>query len=497
MLNYLRQLEAKVIHHSRRFWWYGYAVAVVLVCLALVARLSLRELLNPSPYLLFLLVVFVTSWLGNIKASLLTIVAFAVLQLYYFTPPLYSLSLAKTKAADWVGLLGFVVVSLVTSVLVWARNAARVRADTAVGEAKDSAQRTEAILRSALDSIIVMDHTGRVVEFNPAAEQMFGYTRDQVVGQEMAVLIIPERYRDKHRQGLARYLETGEGPVLGRRIEVTAMRSDGSTFDVELAITPIRIAGQPLFTGYLRDITERKQLERQKDDFIRMASHELKTPVTSVKLYAQSLQRRLRRLGDTEAAASLGKVTGQLDRLNVLINALLDLSRVETGKMSLNLEEADLNEVIGNAVSQAAIVSPGHQITVQGRLPQPIYADKVRLGQAITNLISNAVKYSPQGGPVLVEVEPAAEAVTVRVVDRGIGISKQQLGKVFDRYHRVYKQDGKIFSGLGIGLYITAEIIKLHRGKIGVESEEGRGSTFYITLPLSSEEKFEETHTRH
>ncbi|HSH31089.1 MAG TPA: PAS domain S-box protein [Candidatus Saccharimonadales bacterium] len=497
MLNYLRQLEAKVVGRSRRLWWYGYAVAVILVCLAVAMRLTWRELFNPSPYLLFLLVVFMTSWLGSLKASLVATAALVAAQIYYFTPPLYSFSLAKAKAADWAGLVGFLAVSLITSLLVWARNAARLRADVAVSEAQDSAQRTEAILRSALDSIIVMDHAGKVVEFNPAAEHMFGYTQAQAIGQEMAQLIIPERYRDRHRQGLARYLETGQGPLLGRRIEITALRAGGSEFEVELAITPIRVAGQPLFTGYLRDITERKQLDRQKDDFISMASHELKTPVTSVKLYAQSLQRRLRKLGDEPAVASLGRVTSQLDRLTMLINALLDLSRVETGKLILNLEDINLNEVIEVVVSQVAIVSPDHQISVQGRLPQLIYADKVRLGQAISNLITNAVKYTPGGGQVLVAVEPAAAAVTIRVVDQGVGIATHQQAKIFERYHRVYKQDGKIFSGLGIGLYITAEIIKLHHGKIGVESKEGKGSTFYITLPLKVKEKVEETNTSH
>src|SRR5579863_6204385 len=165
----------------------------------------------------------------------------------------------------------------------------------------ESEARKGAVFDTALDSIITMDHTGKIVDFNPAAESTFGYARCEVIGQDMAELIIPPSLRERHRSGLVHYLTSGEGTMMDRRTEIVAMRKDGSEFPIELAITRVPKAGNPLFTGTIRDITERKELERRKDEFISMASHELKTPVTSLKGFTNLFQRRMADQADEKA----------------------------------------------------------------------------------------------------------------------------------------------------------------------------------------------------
>src|SRR6266566_7533397 len=366
---------------------------------------------------------------------------------------------------------------------------AEIRERKKVEEAlRESEAHKGAVFDTALDSIITMDHTGRIVEFNPAAERTFGYRRDEVVGQNMAELIIPPSLHERHKRGLAHYLATGEGAVMDRRIEIVAMRQDGSEFPIELAVTRVPKEGFPLFTGTIRDITERKELEQRKDEFISMASHELKTPVTSLKGFTHLLRRRLAKQGDGQALHFLDRIEAQLNKLTKLISDLLDVTKMQTGKLEFREERFSLDELVRETLENLQGTTETHRFRLEEVRNAQVFGDKDRLGQVLINLLTNAIKYSPQADAIIVRVSTDEHGAIVCVQDFGIGIAETHQEKIFERFYQVNDATEKTFSGLGIGLYISNEIVRRHHGRLWVKSAKGAGATFYVSLPLARED---------
>lgn len=238
----------------------------------------------------------------------------------------------------------------------------------------------------------------------------------------------------------------------------------------------------------IEDITERKQLEQQKDEFISIASHELKTPITSVKAYAQILGQRFRKIGDVKSVELAEKMDVQLDKLTSLIGDLLDVTKIEAGRIQFNESSFDFNELVNSTVEDLQRTSKKHHITKALESKVTIHGDHDRLGQVITNFISNAIKYSPQADKIIIKTHVDKTKVTLAVQDFGLGLSKNDQAKVFERFYRVSGSDQNTYPGLGLGLYISSEIIKRHRGKIWVESKKNNGSTFCFSLPVAGSE---------
>lgn len=241
------------------------------------------------------------------------------------------------------------------------------------------------------------------------------------------------------------------------------------------------------FSGYIgaaMDITERKALQQQKDDFIGMASHELKTPVTSIKAYAQVLEKMLEKKGDIKEANMVKRMDGQLNRLTSLIGDLLDVTKINSGKLQFNDRDFDFNPLLEELIEDLQRTTTNHTIIKKITPTGSIFGDKERIGQVITNLITNAIKYSPTADEIIVHCGLKNNEVTVCVQDFGIGILQQDLEKVFEQFYRVSGDMQHTFPGLGLGLYISSEIIKREGGRIWVNSTHGDGSTFCFALPL-------------
>jgi two-component system, chemotaxis family, CheB/CheR fusion protein len=235
------------------------------------------------------------------------------------------------------------------------------------------------------------------------------------------------------------------------------------------------------WAGVATDIHEHKIKERQKDEFISIASHELKTPLTTAKAYVQMLQLSLKETNN-KGLPFAKKANESINKLNSLIAELLDVSMIQNGKLDLHITTFNFNEMLAAAIEDVQLSSPGHNIIQSGKIDKPVTGDIDRLQQVVINLLTNAIKYSPEADKVFVNIAEENGEVKISVKDNGIGIHKENLGKIFQRYYRERGRNRQ-FQGLGIGLFISNEIIQRHNGKLWAESEPGKGSTFYFTIP--------------
>lgn len=247
----------------------------------------------------------------------------------------------------------------------------------------------------------------------------------------------------------------------------------------------------------IRYAIERKKAAIQKDEFLGFASHELKTPVTSVKAYIQLMQlyaerERCAEQKIEELLPLIGKVDTQVDRLTHLINDLLDVTKVQAGKLDFNFEEFSIDEIVHEVVGNIQMTAHKHRLLIEGKTTVYVYGDRERTAQILINLLSNAIKYSPQANRVLVRLAEDENKVSIAVQDYGIGIAKENQQKIFERFYRVDGIKQETYPGLGLGLHIAAEIAKRQSGRLSVESVEGKGSIFCLELPVAHCQRQEE-----
>ena len=377
---------------------------------------------------------------------------------------------------------------------------ARARATAAEHQ---SEVRKASILDTALDSIVTSDQSGTIIEFNAAAEAAFGYRKEDVIGRQMADLIIPPRYRERHREGMKRYLATGEAHVLGRKIEIEAMRSDGSEFPVELAIVRVPLPGPAFFTAYIRDLTERKRLEadqarlleeskeanRAKSEFLATMSHELRTPLNAISGYAELLKMGLRGPVTEAQVADLDRINRSQSHLLGIINDILQFAKLESGQLELKVEtfpvEAalDVAEELVRPQLEAKGISYAY---LRGGKSVQVRADRDRFQQIVLNLLSNALKFTPNGGTISVGWRIEKNTVLVDVADTGVGIAPSQLERIFDPFVQVQAGTTRTSEGVGLGLAISRDMARQMGGDVSVKSDLGKGSTFTLTLPGES-----------
>ncbi len=236
--------------------------------------------------------------------------------------------------------------------------------------------------------------------------------------------------------------------------------------------------------GTATDIHEQKQLEQQKDEFLGVASHELKTPLTSIKAYTQVMKTLFMRKGDEKSFEYLQKMDTQLNKLNVLIGDLLDVTKIQAGRLQLRPDYFDFNELVEEVIKEMQLTTQKHTISKALSRTIILYGDRDRIGQVIINFLSNAIKYSPHANKIIVRTEVENNEVKLCVQDFGVGIPEEKKEKVFERFYRVEGLEKNTYPGLGLGLYISSEIIKRHAGRTFVDSKEGEGSTFCFCLPV-------------
>ncbi|WP_295667502.1 PAS domain S-box protein [uncultured Mucilaginibacter sp.] len=357
-------------------------------------------------------------------------------------------------------------------------------------KAKEALAESEQLLRSitsaAPTTLWMTDEYGLITYVNQTWVDWTGMPIEAHIGTKWTGHIIEE---DKENA-----TEKFENALLNRsmyEVEFRINHIDGTThWCVANGRPQYRRDGR--FSGYIGacvDITEQKYMQQQKDDFIGIASHELKTPVTSLKAYTQVLERMLQKKGDIREAEMIGRMDGQLNRLTSLIGDLLDVTKFNSGKLQFNNQEYDFNTILDELLEDLQRTTTKHTIVKKLVPAGLIHGDKERIGQVITNLVTNAIKYSPHSDKIIVYTNIDSDEITLCVQDFGIGIAKKNLNMVFEQFYRVSGEMQHTFPGLGLGLNISSEIIKREGGRIWVTSEEGKGSTFCFALPIANRNK--------
>ena len=365
------------------------------------------------------------------------------------------------------------------------------------------------VVELALDCIISIDHEGRILEFNPAAERTFGYQRADVLGHLMAELIIPPHLRRQHYAGMRRYLETGEAQVLGKRMELEAMRADGSVFPVELAIVRVPLPGDAVFISYLRDLTAQREstealrdktedalrardeafrANKAKSAFLAAMSHELRTPLNAIMGYIELLTLGVHGTLNPEQFERLGRVKRSADHLSRLINDVLSFARIEAGRVTYEIAPTGVDSLLQSA---AEVLSPQmgsrslRLVTRNECADVKAHADREKALQILINLLGNAVKHAPPLSEIVLACARRDKVVEFSVRDTGRGIPADKFEEIFRPFTQLedaYVGDRK---GTGLGLAISREMARAMQGDVTVVSTVGEGSTFTLTLPVA------------
>ena len=354
------------------------------------------------------------------------------------------------------------------------------------------ADRRFAELRAVFDSdpngIALFDASGILRLASHRIEEIFGIPLRAMYGQ---------RFEDIYRQKIAQAVTQNPEAMLDRVRAIFADWDSPSHDDIEMErprhrwltrrTTPVRGPGGEYLgrlVAYI-DVTEQRELDRQRSDFLTVAAHELRTPLTPLSMYLQSIERRVKR-GQAVGGDLVTKARRQIERLGRLVEDLLDVSRLESRRLHLSSGDVEMNDLVDDVVADFRAQSRTHEIRFH-RAGEPVLVegDRERLEQVLVNLMTNAIKYSPQGGQIVVEVERAGDEARISVADFGIGVPKEEQRRLFQRFFRAANATTRNYSGLGIGLFVAHEIVRRHGGRFDLVSEAGKGSTFTFYLPVS------------
>jgi PAS domain S-box-containing protein len=349
-----------------------------------------------------------------------------------------------------------------------------------------------AIIETSDDTIISKTLQGIITSWNPAAERMFGYSETEVIGKHISLIIPPDRLEEE--TFIIGQIAQGKRVYHFETVRVTR---DGTLIPISLSISPIKDSRGTIIgaSKIARDISEQlaaqeerarlyeqvKTLNDKKDEFIGLASHELKTPLTSISGYLQILSTMVT---SEKSQLFVAKTRQQVKKLSALVSDLLDVSKIEAGKLQLSHERFDIRLLVDDAIELLSYGNNHYQLLLETNISELfVTGDPNRIEQVIINLLTNAIRYSPGSNRIIVYLTHDPNEVKVGVRDFGFGIAPEKLKDIFSRFYRIDDANPNV-SGLGIGLYLSHEIVSRHKGRIWAESEPGVGSTFWFTLPM-------------
>ncbi len=370
--------------------------------------------------------------------------------------------------------------------------------------AKQESLKLQTLLDTTIDSVITIDSNGIIVSFNKASGQLYGYTADEIIGQNITTLM-PASYRDMHKLGMARFLSTEESQMIGKPLELEALHKDGSILPIELTISHFKWDEKHFFTGIARNISKQKaeqkallqakldaeRANKAKSEFLSAMSHELRTPLNSILGFSQLL------LSDTDPRPSdqqrhqIKQIIESGEHLLNLINDVLELSKIESGNIQLSIEHIPIKNIFDVCLPMLETMAQKYnvEITTPEHNDTVVVADLTKLKQVFINLVSNAIKYNKANGRVIITTRllPQSGCLKITISDTGHGIPSSKQAHVFTAFERLGQEYANI-EGSGVGLSISKRLVEAMGGKIDFASTEGQGSSFWIELPLSTQQ---------
>lgn len=390
------------------------------------------------------------------------------------------------------------------------------REETARAQIRDE-RRFRELLEVAPDAILEIDVDGRIVLVNAVAEKLSGYTRDELLGQSVEMMV-PHQLGAKHIAHRATYWTHPVTRPMGSGLNLHLQRKDGVLVPVEISLSPVKYDGDVRVTAIIRDITERKRAEQQireiherltaeltatnqklelrnreieranrlKTEFVASMSHELRTPLHTIIGFAELMAEELEGPLNQKQKRFVGHIHKDSLHLLELINDVLDLSRIEAGRLELRLETVDMMAVIDEGLAAIRPQAVAKSLSLRASIPLTVWlrADRVRFKEILYNLLSNAVKFTPEGGKIQVAATTRDGVAEISVSDTGVGIPSEEQASIFDKFYQVGSTTSGLREGTGLGLAITKQLVEAHGGRIWLQSEPGRGSCFFFTMPL-------------
>ena len=362
-----------------------------------------------------------------------------------------------------------------------------------------------AVFHSANEAFVSMDARGRVRTWNRKAEGMFGWSRAEALGQRLAHLIIPERDREAHWRRLLHVSKTRKGGVSSECLELVAVDKSGREFPVKLNVWAVNLGGTVTCNALIQDLSDGRpgelgggaelggdgshegEANELKTSLLSTVSHELRTPLTMIQGFSELLLTR--EVDEPKSREALEQINSSAERLSRMVDDLLSVARIESGRLAVRIAPVDISTVFDDALDPFVQREPERPFLrdLDEKLP-PVVADPDKLVQVLTNLLCNAVKYSPQAAPVSIYARRQGSVAEIGVEDRGIGLSADECSRIFEKFFRSDRDEVQEASGTGLGLYVAKSLVEMQGGRLQVSSEVGRGARFFFHLPLAEVE---------